>query len=73
MFFRKRKKDEEKEAKALEKIMLEVLKAEENKEKKENELKEKLSKEYNDFPIHKLIHILIKKNIIQLKDLESEK
>ncbi len=62
LFFGKKKKKEEEEARALEKIMLEVLKAEENKE---NNLKKTITEKYRDFPIHKLLKILIRKNIIQ--------
>ena len=71
MFGRKNREKEEREAKALEMLMLEVIKAEEKKEEKIQDLAKTLEEKYADFPIHKLIHLLIKKNLIQLKDLEE--
>ena len=73
MFSKKRKEQEDREARALEKIMLEVIKAEEQKEQKIEDLGKILEEQYKDFPIHKLLHILIRKNIVQIKDLEDHK
>ena len=72
MFGKKRREQEEREARALEKIMLEVIKAEEQKEQKIEDLGKILEEQYKDFPIHKLLHILIKKNVVQIKDLEDQ-
>ena len=71
--FKGKKEKEEQEAKALERIMLEVLKAEEKKEKTIADVGKMLKEQYKDFPIHKLLHILVRKNVIQLKDLEEQK
>jgi len=71
MFGKKSREKEEREARALEKIMLEVIKAEEQKEQKIEDLGKTIEEQFSDFPIHKLLHILVKRNIIQLKDLED--
>jgi hypothetical protein len=73
MFSRRDKEKEDKEAKALEKIMMEVLKAEERKEKKIEDLARLLEDQFKDFPMHKLLHLLVRKNVLQLKDLEDLK
>ena len=73
MFGKKRREKEEREARALEKIMLEVIKAEEQKEQKIEDLGKIIKEQFSDFPIHKLLHILVKKNIIQISDLKDQK
>ncbi|MCK5707934.1 MAG: hypothetical protein KAI43_09790 [Candidatus Aureabacteria bacterium] len=69
--FGKKKKKEEQETRALERLMLEVVKAKEVKKQKKKDVKKDIEETYKDFPIQKLIQLLIKKNVIQLKDLES--
>ena len=73
MFGKKKREKEEREARSLEQIMLQVIKAEEQKEQKIEDLEQTLVDQYSDFPLHKLLNILIKKNIIQIQDLENQK
>ena len=73
MFGNKKREQEEREAKALEKIMLEVIKAEEQKEQRVQDLGKMLKEQFSDFPMHRLLHILIRKNVLQMKDIEGQK
>ena len=72
LFGKKRREKEEREAKALEKIMTHIIQAEEKKEEKAFDLEETIKTQYKDFPMEKLLLLLVKKNILQLKDLEEK-
>jgi hypothetical protein len=73
LFGKKKREQEKKEALQLEKILLEVIKQDKRKEQAVIDLEKKLEAEFKDFPVHRLIHILIRKNVIQMKDLDPDK
>ena len=72
LFGKKRREKEEREAKALEKIMMSTIQAEEKKEEKTFDLEKTIKTQYKDFPMEKLLLLLVKKNILHLKDLEEK-